>query len=94
MITAQEARILAGPSLHEKDELLCETIKALAIEKKRSCRTGYDHKHHDELWISGGYSRTKDWYEAKKTLEQLGFKVSFYYSAGSIAVDMYTLIEW
>ena len=94
LITAAEARKMAGPSLDEKIESLCETIKSLAKNKKRSCRTGYDHKEDDDLWIYGGYNKSDEWIQAKEKLEKLGFKVSFYYQVHSIAVDMYTLIEW
>lgn len=93
-ITAKEARQLAGPTLEEKLDSLYESIRVVAIDKKRSLRTGYDHKDDEELWIQGGYSQTADWKAAKKALEEEGFKVTFYYNELSIAVDMYTLIEW
>ena len=94
LLTAEEARKLAGPSLEEKVESLIETIKTLAKQKKRSCRTGYDHKEDEDMWIYGGYDGTEEWQNAKKILKGLGYKVTFYYKVHSVAVDMYTLIEW
>ena len=94
MITAAQARELAGPTLQEKVEALNEAIKAAATLKKRQLRTGWDYDAHPELWIQGGYSSTEEWKQAKKMLEDLGYKVSFYYREASIAVDMYTIIEW
>jgi len=57
-------------------------------------RTGWEYKEDQDLWIYGGYKPTKEWHKAKEILEHLGFKVTFYYSDGSMAVDMYTLVEW
>lgn len=92
--TAAEARELAGTTVEERVKLLLVRIKELATEKKHQCRTGHDYNVDEELWINGGYSRTIEWTEARKILESLGFKVTFYYQEMSIAVDMYTLIEW
>lgn len=92
--SAHEARKAAGPTVEEKVEKLCETIKKLAQEKKRQCRTGYDHRADEDLWISGGYSATKEWQEASKILTNLGYDVTFYYKEGSQFVDMYTLVKW
>ena len=85
---------MAGETLDEKIEKMLATIKRRATEKNRLCRAGYDHDADQDLWIYGGYNHTPDWNKAKAALEKLGFKVSFYYRDGSIAVDMYTLIEW
>jgi hypothetical protein len=92
--TAAEARKLAGPTLQEKVASLLFTIKELAINKERQCITSYQHQKNDDLWVHGGYSQTAEWKEAKQILEKLGYEVSFYYSEGSIAVDMYTLVKW
>lgn len=93
MITAQEARELAGYTLKEKVERLGEEIRKCAIEKKRQLRTGWDYKEDSSLWIEGGYSKTEEWRTAKKILEENGYKVSFYYRESQF-VDMFTLIEW
>jgi uncharacterized protein HemY len=96
MLTAAQARELAGPSLEEKVESLLKTVERLAKEKKRKLRCAYDHKEDDQLWVHGGYAakRGGEWYKAKEMLEGLGYKVSFFYSDGSFAVDMYTVVEW
>lgn len=92
--TADMARKLAGATVQDKVDLLLVTIKELATNKQRRCRTGYDHKADEDLWINGGYSTTRDWKEAKDLFTELGYKVTFYYNEGSMAVDMYTLVEW
>lgn len=96
MFTAKQAKELAGPSLEEKVECLLESIKRVASPplKQRELRCGWEHKDHPSLWINGGYGRDADWHKAKKMLEDLGYKVSFYYNDGLFAVDMYTLVEW
>jgi hypothetical protein len=93
ILTAEEARKLSASPLEEKIESLSKTIERLAKEGKRSCRTGYDHKEDEELWIYGGYDTSNDWKTAKEILEINGYKVTFYYRELSF-VDMYTLIEW
>lgn len=93
MISAKEAREIAGPTLDEKIEEIGERIEELAKEKKRVLRCSWDYTKHPELWVNGGYAGTKEWNEAKAKLEELGYKVTFYYSEGQF-VDMYTKIEW
>lgn len=94
IVTAEEARNLSGPSLEDKIEALSKTIESLAKKGNRRCRTGYDHKPDDDLWVYGGYNKTSDWKRAKVLLELHGYKVTFYYHDGGQFVDMYTLIEW
>lgn len=94
MITAEQARLITGFTVLEKVEKLDLVIQQLASEKKRQLRTGYDHSEDEDLWKDGGYHTTEEWKEAKAILEELGYKVSFYYKEGAFAVDMYTLIEW
>lgn len=94
MFTAAEAKRLAGESLEEKVAKLGEAIKVAATNKKRQLRTGWEYKDDKDLWIQGGYKPTEDWTKAKKMLELAGYTVDFYYSDGSIAVDMYTIIKW
>jgi hypothetical protein len=93
MFSASDAKQLAGPTLEEKIESICESIKRLAAEKKRTLRAGYDHDADVDLWVYGGYSGTPEWLEAVKVLEGLGYKVSFFYEERQF-VDMYTKIEW
>lgn len=91
MITAQEARELAGPTFEEKVadqlEFACEQIKTAAENKKRQTIL------HSEFWTSGGYSRTDEYKAAVKQLEELGYKVVFFYEEGQF-VNMYTIVEW
>lgn len=97
MITAAEARKLAGPTVQEKVEALLVAVEEAAKNKKRSLKTGWEYKEDQDLWISGGYGGnggTAEWKEAVKILKDLGYKVKFYYMEQSIAVDMYTLVEW
>lgn len=93
-LTAEKARELTGLTTTEKvDKILLHIEKVAREEKKRILRTGWEYKDDQELWVSGGYSTTPQWLEAKQMLEGLGFKVSFYYKESQF-VDMYTLIEW
>jgi hypothetical protein len=91
--TASEAKELAGKTVTEKVDDILTVIKERATNKERFLRTGYQYTNDEDLWIQGGYSETKEWKEAKKQLEELGFKVTFYYKELQF-VDMYTLIEW
>ena len=88
MITALEARKIAGPTVQERVDMLEEQIKQAATERKRSINL------HDEFWVREGYSGTKEYKQAKMILEGLGYKVDFYYKEHSIAVDMYTVVSW
>lgn len=85
---------VAGETVEEQVDSILVAIEKAATNKKRQLRTGYDYNKDDDLWITQGYNRTKNWEKAKHILEELGYKVSFYYRDGLIAVDMYTLIEW
>ena len=94
LITAEEAKKLAGATVKEQVEAIFPFIRKAAEEKKRILRTGWEYKDDTELWIGGGYSKSPEWMEAKKILEELGYIVGFYYKEGQLAVDMYTTIEW
>lgn len=96
-LTAKQAKEISGPTLEEevgdKVDALLVAIEGAAKQKRRSLKTGWEYKENEDLWIRGGYSGSKDWNLAKKMLEELGYKVSFYYQENQF-VDMYTLIEW
>lgn len=94
MITAKEAKSLAGPNLQDKIDSLGESIRKRAQEGHRSLRCGYDHSADSDLWIHGGYGDTDEWNRAQEALENLGYNVEFFYKNASFAVDMYTLIKW
>ena len=85
--TAAEARALAGPSIDDHVQEALDSVRAAAIDKKHSTAL------HSDFWTRGGYSRTEDWKAACKKLEELGFKVSFFYQELQF-VHMYTVVEW
>jgi len=87
MITANEARNLAGPTIDERVEDAGKVIEEAAKAKKRKVAL------HDPFWVNGGYSKSDDWKQGVAKLEKLGFKVSFYYEERQF-VDMYTIVEW
>ena len=87
MISAAEARILAGPTPKERVHALEDEIKEAATEGKRSITL------HGEFWENEGYSKTKAYREACEILEGLGYKVRFFYEERQF-VDMYTIVEW
>ena len=88
MISAQEARKLAGPSVQDRVDEIAPLIKKAAEAKKRSVAL------HDSFWVHEGYNSTPEYVQATDMLKELGYKVSFYYKEHSIAVDMYTVVEW
>lgn len=94
MITAAEARKLAGPTIEEKVQALLVKVEELAKQGKRQLRGGYDYDADSDIWVMGGYEGTPDWQKAKKILEGLGYKVEFYYNDSSMAADLYTIIKW
>lgn len=94
MLTATEARRLAGPTVAERVESLLSSVKAEAEKGNRCLKTGWTHKEDSDLWENGGYHSTEEWQKAKEILEKLGYKVTFYYNEASQFVDMYTLVEW
>lgn len=93
MLTAEEARKLMPKTLKEKVNDILEAVAEAARNGKSCLRTGWDYKNDEELWSNGGYSRTDEWCEAQKILEELGYKVTFYYRDAQF-VDMYTWIQW
>lgn len=100
MITAKEARELAGPTpeevVKEQLEFAYERIKLAAENKRRSVNLT------NEFWSRGGYSGTdeykaavkQDEYKAAvKQLKVLGFEVEFFYEELQF-VNMYTIVKW
>ena len=88
MISALEARKLAGPTPQDRVHMLEPEIKKAALERKHSINL------HDEFWTREAYSGTTEYQQAKLILEGLGYKVDFYYQEHSIAVDYYTIVSW
>jgi hypothetical protein len=87
LLTAAEARKLSGLTPREHVELVLKNVEQLAKDGKRIYRV------HDDFWVNGGYSKTTDYQEAVAILEELGYKVSFFYEERQF-VNMYTVIEW
>lgn len=96
MITAKQAKEIAGPTAEELVYDLEDYIKEAANNKQRKIIPHNKYKGEDyafNFWVSQGYKPTKKWKEAKKILEGLGYTVKFYYEERQF-VDMYTIIEW
>lgn len=87
-LTATEAKELAGPTVDECVDMALEKIREMATNKKRQVAL------HTEFWTYGGYHKTPEWKAAVKQLEELGYKVSFYYDGQCGFLDMYTLVKW
>lgn len=68
MLTAAEARKLAGPTLQEKIDSLLESVRAAAQKGNRCLKTGWEHQQDKDLWCNGGENNTKEWREAKAIL--------------------------
>ncbi len=98
ILTASEARKLADVveevEVKEVISRIMPEIEKAAKAKKRSLRTGWDYQGDNHIWILEGYGNTALWKACKAELEKHGYKVTFYYNPMSMAVDMYTLIEW
>lgn len=86
MITAKDARTMAGPTLAERLEALGQDIETLAKKGEREI------KLHDTFWLKG-YDSADEWLAAKKALEELGYTVDFVYEERQF-VDMYTRVRW
>jgi len=91
MITAKEARELAGPTLEEKVseqlEFANREIKNAAEFKRRSVQL------HSEFWTHGGYRMSEEYEAAVEKLKELGFEVEFFYEERQF-VNMYTIVKW
>ena len=87
MITAKEARELAGPTVEEQVAEVFEAIREAATKGNRRLPLN------GQFWAYGGYNKSPEWLAAKKLLEDQGFVVSFYYNESQF-VDMYTVVEW
>lgn len=95
MITAEKARELA--KISNVDPAVDRILKAIEEKAIAGCtklKTGWEYDMDRDIWISGGYSKTKAYELACKKLKDLGFKIEFYYSDASQFVDMYTIISW
>jgi hypothetical protein len=87
MITAKEARELAGPTIEEMAEFFDKPIREAAAKKERSITV-----YHGAL-ESEAYSNTKRWKEFVAYMAKLGFGAELYYYEGQF-VDMRITIKW
>jgi alkylation response protein AidB-like acyl-CoA dehydrogenase len=87
MITAKEARELAGPTIEEMAEFFDKPIREAAAKKERSV-TVYHGILEDEA-----YSNTTQWNEFVAYMAKLGFVAELYYSEYQF-VDMRITIKW
>lgn len=86
MITAAEARELAGPTIRERVEALEPLIRAAAEKKQREIIL------HD-WWANVGYERGAAWKEAEKILKEFGYTLDFFYEELQF-VNMYAIVRW
>jgi len=91
MITAKEARMLAGPTDAEAANLALESvfaaIRKAAENKQRSITLRGD------FWSEGGYRDAKSYKIAVERLEELDFDVRFFYEENQF-VDAGVVISW
>jgi hypothetical protein len=95
MITANQAKKLMPVDIKNQVYDLSKHIEKAARKGRSKLKVGaWEYKDNKQLWINGGYDKSKEWKEAKKILEELGFIVTFHYDCGGMAVDMYTIVGW
>ena len=87
LITAREARKLAGPSVHEVLQAASEDIRKAAKAGNRQVNLFGD------VWVRGAHDNTQRYKDARRKLEELGFTVEFYYDTRQF-VNMYTIVKW
>ena len=91
MITAAEARELAGPTFEERVAGELEHAYAKIHEAAKNKRRSVNLVN--EFWTRGGYNSTPEYKAAVKKLEEFGYKVWFHYEELQF-VNMYTVVEW
>lgn len=90
ILTAAEARELAGPNAQERVESVMPQIRAVAMGngpnpgERRRIRLG-------NWWGNGAKTNSQEWQEAKTILEGLGYQVSAQLTPQDVSV---TQIEW
>ena len=91
MITAAEARQLAGPT---NEEILADALNYADEQIREAANTLQREAHlHGQFWAHGGYDGSKNYRAACDKLEKLGYTVTFYYKECQF-VDMYTVVKW
>lgn len=87
MISAKEARALAGPSSKDILDNVFEQIDKAAKSKK------FNITLRDDIWSHGGYNNTPLYKECVDQLEQLGYTVKYFFDCGQF-VDAGVTISW
>ena len=87
MITAKEARQLAGPTIEEMCEFFDPHIRAAAKKKERTVTV-----YHGQLEYEA-YGQTAVWKKFVEEMNKLGFIAKLYYYEGQF-VDMRITINW
>jgi hypothetical protein len=87
MITAKEARQLAGPTIEEMCEFFDPHIRAAAEKKKRTVTV-----YHAQL-ENEAYGKTAVWKKFVEEMKKYGFTAELYYYEGQL-VDMRITIKW
>jgi len=91
MISAKEARELAGPTVEEKAEAalseLSEKIQLAAEEKQRVINL------YSDFWTTSVCDDRPEYKLAVEQLEQLGYEVKFVYEDDHF-VNIYTSVRW
>lgn len=87
MLTAEQARKLAGPTPEEYVQSALTHIEKAAKDGKRKIVL------RDEPWARGHYEGSDQFKVCRKLLTELGYKVSMLYE-GRQFVDLGTIIEW
>lgn len=87
MITAKEARQLAGPTIEEMCEFFEPHIRAAAEKKERTVTV-----YHGQL-ENEAYGHTAIWKKFVDAMKEYGFTAKLYYYEGQF-VDMRITIAW
>lgn len=87
MITAKEARELAGPTIEEMCEFFDSHIREAAKNKERSITVFHGQLENE------AYGRTKRWKAFQEAMAKLGFVAELYYEERQF-VDMRITIKW
>ena len=95
MLTALEARQIAGETVEEKVASLLDSVKIAAEQKKRSLDTKYVHKLDSDLWNAVGDNDMKmDQQRAYDILTKLGYDVYMAHMEYDFSNEDYTVVSW
>lgn len=86
LLTASQARELAGPSPQERVESIMPQIRSRALQSKRFVDL-------DGWWGPAGYQKTQDWNQAADILQGLGYVVEAIYEDSPVPKTI-TRVKW